>query len=149
MAGRYFCCGEKVGSYGRYGTALSSCNDLGTRFYTVRNGNITNDVLIGQYNFNPAEFFWTDIKFVNGSKFEAVDCDNNIISIDPAAYAPQYILSVFNYMYPGKLEESKSSFSFKSWSSCQDRPLRTGHSALNLRMNLSFQIMLRLTILAI
>ena len=77
----------------------------------MRNGNITNDVLVGQYNFNQAEFFWTDIKFVNGSRFEAVDCDNNIISIDPAAYAPQYILSVFNYMYPGKLEESKSAFS--------------------------------------
>ena len=44
---------------------------------------------------------FADIKLVNGSSFEAVDCDDNIISIDPAAYAPQFIFSVFNFMYPG------------------------------------------------
>jgi len=101
MTGRYFCCGEKTGYFGHYEKALSSCNYLGSRFYTLRTGNITNDVLLGN-SFEPTEFFWTDIKLVNGSKFELVDCDNNIISIDPAAYAPQYILSVFNFMYQGK-----------------------------------------------
>ena len=101
MTGRYFCCGEKVGYFGPYKNALSSCNYLGTRVYTVRTGNITNDKVLGKYSFEPTEFFWTDIRFVNGSKFELVDCDHNIISIDPAAYAPQYILSVFNFMYPG------------------------------------------------
>ena len=101
MTGRYFCCGENIGSYGRFKTALTECNHKGSRFHTVRTGNITDEVLLGQYSFAPAEFFWTDIKLVNGSKFEAMDCNNNKISIDPAAYAPQYILSVFNFMYPG------------------------------------------------
>ena len=102
MTGRYFCCGENIGSYGRFKTALTECNHRGSRFHTVRTGNITNEVRLGQYSFAPAEFFWTDIKFVNGSKFEAIDCNNTKISIDPAAYAPEYILSVFNFMYPGK-----------------------------------------------
>ena len=101
MTGRYFCCGENIGSYGRFKTALTECNHRRSRFHTVRTGNITNEVLLGQHSLAPAEFFWTDIKLVNGSKFELMDCNNNRISIDPAAYAPQYILSVFNFMYPG------------------------------------------------
>ena len=101
MTGRYFCCGENIGSYGRFKTALTECNHRRSRFHTVRTGNITNEVLLGQHSLAPAEFFWTDIKLVNGSKFELMDCNNNRTSIDPAAYAPQYILSVFNFMYPG------------------------------------------------
>ena len=88
----------------RVKAALSSCDPgiygtHSTRLHTVRTGNITNEVMLGQYSFAPAEFVWTDIKLVNGNKFEAVDCDNNTISIDPAAFAPQYILSVYNFMY--------------------------------------------------
>ena len=112
MTGRYFCCADNVGSYGSFKAALSSCDPgiygtHSTRLHTVRTGNITNEVMHSQYNFAPAEFVWTDIKLVNGQKFEAVDCDNNTISIDPAAFAPQYILSVYNFMYSGRFDESE------------------------------------------
>ena len=128
MTGRFSCCCcDNIGFYGSLEDALSLCHNQGSRFYTAKSGNITDETLLGPFKVEPPELIWTekgsrlqfhmnfritlahkrllmpfaDIKLVNGSRFQAVDCNDNIISIDPAAYAPQFIFSVFNFMYPG------------------------------------------------
>ena len=58
---------------------------------------------LGPEIFYPYLIPTKDIKLVDDTRFEAVDCDGKIISIDPSAYASLYIFSVFNFMYPGDI----------------------------------------------
>ena len=60
MTGRFFCCGENIGLYGSLEDALSLCKSQGSRFYTAKSGNITNEILLGPYGVEPPEFVWTD-----------------------------------------------------------------------------------------
>ena len=58
MMGRFSCCGDDVGIVGNFKDAHSLCNHQGSRLYTVKSGNITNDILYT--DIKPAEFIWTD-----------------------------------------------------------------------------------------
>ena len=57
MTGRFFCCGDDVGTVGNFKSATTLCNHRGSHLYTVKNG--THGVLLGPNNIEPAEFIWT------------------------------------------------------------------------------------------
>ena len=58
MMGRFSCCGDDVGIVGNFKDAHSLCNHQGSRLFTVKSENITNDILYT--DIKPAEFIWTD-----------------------------------------------------------------------------------------
>ena len=60
MTGRFFCCGDDIGLVANFRSANTLCNHQGSRLYTVKSGNITNDVLNKLNIIEQVEFFWTD-----------------------------------------------------------------------------------------